>query len=454
MPKVSAIVPCLNMREYIEDCLKSIVNQTLSEIEILVVDAGSTDGTLDILNRYMQSDKRIRLIHSTKKSYGYQVNLGIRQAAGEYIAIVDADDRIASDMYKVLYEEAVCSGVDYVKGTAKSFYTVSNNFTYYKPLGQFPEAEYQNGRIDVTPAERTDLLTKDNFLWYGIFRREFMKGIYLHESPGAAFQDFGGLLQTQMKAQKAVYLEDAFYEYRQDNAMASNQNPKGFQFVWEEYTWVEQFIAEASEEWKAAFYRKLFLHTLSIYAAMAASEIIWENSRNYMHLIGEKLAGKLETGILRKEHFSGDEWENLQILLESADGLSDRFLKRHMDRKKQLQNIMITAGDRKIVIFGYGAVGVYVYAQIEKHSLGGMVAFCDNQVKKHGLKYDKVPVLTPVEAVGLYPEACFVITSSRYFADMEKQLISMNIPQNHICAYTGGIDMRMFGISLLNDITA
>lgn len=453
MPKVSAIVPCLNMREYIEDCLESIINQTLSEIEILVVDAGSTDGTLDILNRYKQSDKRIRLIHSTKKSYGYQVNLGIRQAVGEYIAIVDADDRIASDMYKVLYEEAVFSEADYVKGIAKSFYTVSDDFTYYMPLRQFPGKEYQKGKIHMIPAGRTDLLTKDNFLWYGIFRREFMKSIYFHESPGAAFQDLGALLQTQMKAQKAIYLEDAFYEYRQDNAMASNHNPKGFQFVWEEYSWAEQFIIEASKEWKAAFYRKLFLHTLSIYATMAASEIMWENSQNYIHLISEKLADKLEKGILKKGHFSSDEWENLKILLESSGGLFDKFLKMHMDRKKQLQNIMITAGDRKIVIFGYGTVGTFIYAQIEKHGLGSVAAFCDNEVKKHGHKYDKVLVLTPAEAAGLYPEACFVITSSRYFADMEKQLIYMKIPQSRICAYTEGMDMRMFGTSLVNDIT-
>lgn len=454
MPKVSVIVPCLNMKEYIDNCMNSIMNQTLEEIEILVVDAGSSDGTLEILDKFIQADERIHLIHSMKKSYGYQVNLGIRRASGEYIAIVDADDRIGVDMYKTLYNNAVYSEADYVKGAARSFYTVSDDFTYYMSLMQFSKTEYQNSIIEVIPTKRTDLLTRDNFLWYGIYRQEFIKSILLHESPGAAFQDFGGLLQTQIKAQKAVYLKNAFYEYRQDNIAASNYNPRGFQFVWEEYIWAEQFIVNASDEWKTAFYRKLFLHTMSIYHTMAAAEVIWENSRKYICLIREKLKSKLNAGVLTKDIFSLDEWANLQILLDGERGLYDKLLKKRMCRKQQFINIMAASGNREIVIFGYGNIGTFVYAQIVRHKLGRVVAFCDNQLEKHGLVYDKVSVLPPAEAVKTYPHAYFVITSERFFDDMKKQLIFMNISEEQVGIYTAGLDMRMFGASLINDVMA
>lgn len=444
MLKVSVIVPCLNMRKYIEDCLGSIVNQALQEMEILVVDAGSTDGTLDILDKFIQADERITLIHSGQKSYGYQVNLGIKQASGQYIAIVDADDRVAPDMYEVLYEKAVRTGADYVKGTARSFYTISDELTYYMPLMQFPKTEYRDGSIEVIPEERTDLLTRDNFLWYGIFRRELMKDILLHESPGAAFQDLGGLLQTQMKARKAVYLEEAFYEYRQDNAASSARNSKGFQFVWEEYSWAEQFIINASDDWKAAFYRKLFLHTLSIYATMAAVGTIWENSPEYIHLIREKLRSKLVMGILKRDLFSKEEWENLLLLMDAESELYSKFQKKYLDMQRQLINIKATAANKKIVIFGYGNIGIFVHALIRKHGLGRVAAFCDNQLEKQGVLFDKTAVLTPAEAAELYPDACFVITSGRYFENMEKQLISMKIPQSQICSYTAGLDMRLF----------
>ncbi len=70
MPKVTVIMPSLNVRKYISTCIESVLAQTLQDIEILAVDAGSDDGTLEILQDYARRDERIRLIHSDKRSYG------------------------------------------------------------------------------------------------------------------------------------------------------------------------------------------------------------------------------------------------------------------------------------------------------------------------------------------------------------------------------------------------
>ena len=86
--KISVILPSLNVGTYIEECLHSVIKQTLTDIEIICVDAGSTDGTLEILEKYAAEDERITVIRATKKSYGYQMNLGIDAARGEYIGIV------------------------------------------------------------------------------------------------------------------------------------------------------------------------------------------------------------------------------------------------------------------------------------------------------------------------------------------------------------------------------
>ena len=74
-PKVSIVIPSLNSIRYIEECLQSVLNQTLQEIEILCVDANSTDGTLEYLKELESKDKRLKVIVSDKKSYGYQMNL-------------------------------------------------------------------------------------------------------------------------------------------------------------------------------------------------------------------------------------------------------------------------------------------------------------------------------------------------------------------------------------------
>lgn len=104
--KISVIMPSLNVSKYIKQCLQSVLNQTLEDIEIICVDGGSTDGTLDIIQQYVKKDNRVKLIHSDIKSYGYQMNLGIKEASGDYIGIVETDDYIQSDMYRGMSESS------------------------------------------------------------------------------------------------------------------------------------------------------------------------------------------------------------------------------------------------------------------------------------------------------------------------------------------------------------
>ena len=121
MPKISILLPSYNVASYIQECIESVMGQTLTDIEILCIDAGSTDGTSEIIEKYAAADRRIRLIKSDKKSYGYQINLGMDLAQGEFLGIVETDDCIGSHMYEVLYKAAIENVLDYVKA---GFYTM------------------------------------------------------------------------------------------------------------------------------------------------------------------------------------------------------------------------------------------------------------------------------------------------------------------------------------------
>ncbi|MBD5522367.1 MAG: glycosyltransferase [Lachnospiraceae bacterium] len=160
------------------------MNQGLRDIEILSIDAGSTDGTLEILEEYAVSDERIRIIHSDKRSYGYQVNLGIESAKGEYIGIVETDDIINPNMYERLYNIAISQNL--------------------------PE-----------------LAMQDYYLWAGIYQKDFIKDIRLSETPGATFQDTGFIYQVLSKADRAMYIADELYYYRQTKGNSSF-NKNGF----------------------------------------------------------------------------------------------------------------------------------------------------------------------------------------------------------------------------------
>ncbi|MBX7491571.1 glycosyltransferase family 2 protein, partial [Helicobacter turcicus] len=120
-PKVSIVIPSLNSMSYIQECLQSVLNQTLQDIEILCVDANSSDGTLEYLQGLEKKDTRLKVIVSDKKSYGYQMNLGIKAAKGEYLGIVESDDYIKANMYERLYALAKEKGVEVLKGDILSF---------------------------------------------------------------------------------------------------------------------------------------------------------------------------------------------------------------------------------------------------------------------------------------------------------------------------------------------
>ena len=133
MIKVSIIMPSLNVASYSRETMDSVISQTLKESEIICVDAGSTDGTLEILKEYASSDDRIRVILSEKKSYGYQMNLGISAATGEYIGIVETDDYVEPDMYEKLFDAAEKNYADIVKGAFDLFTKGSDGIRLYVP---------------------------------------------------------------------------------------------------------------------------------------------------------------------------------------------------------------------------------------------------------------------------------------------------------------------------------
>lgn len=113
--KVSVIVPIYNVEAYLEVCLNSIVRQTLHDIEIILVNDGSTDGSLAIAERFAENDSRIRLISQENSGQAVARNVGIKEAQGDYIAFVDSDDWIEPDMLDVLYHNIEQGKSDFVQ---------------------------------------------------------------------------------------------------------------------------------------------------------------------------------------------------------------------------------------------------------------------------------------------------------------------------------------------------
>jgi len=218
-PKVSIIMPSLDVGEYIRQCIESVVNQTLEDIEIICIDAGSTDGTLEILKEYSDKDSRIKLLTSDRKSYGYQMNTALSNAHGEYIGIVETDDYISKDMFEKLY--ALSNGkIDVVKG---NFYHVEESGEIRKDTGKKDfVAENETFTIEDYPA----IIKAHPSIWAGIYRRDFIKDndITFIEEAGGGWVDNPFFFETAFAAESIIYTDEAYYYYREFNPTSSSNN--------------------------------------------------------------------------------------------------------------------------------------------------------------------------------------------------------------------------------------
>ena len=113
MPKVSVIVPVYNVEAYLDQCVKSILSQTLEDIEVLLINDASTDGSLEIARSY-ENDARVRVLDKPHGGLGDTRNYGVARATGEYLAFVDSDDWVDPEMLETVYAAAKEHSADLV----------------------------------------------------------------------------------------------------------------------------------------------------------------------------------------------------------------------------------------------------------------------------------------------------------------------------------------------------
>lgn len=210
-PLVSIIVPVYGVEHYLEQCLKSILQQTLTRIEIILIDDGSTDGCPQIIDKYAALDNRIRAFHQENVGYGKTVNRGLVLARGEYIAIVEPDDWCELKMFERLYLIAKKNDVDIVKSSFS--YIFEHNRKVSMSLQKRLQIPYESFTIQDAPL----LLFYHPSIWTCIYRREFLSKnkIKMIEVPGAGWTDNPFQVETLIQAKSIVYIDESLYNYRQ-----------------------------------------------------------------------------------------------------------------------------------------------------------------------------------------------------------------------------------------------
>lgn len=445
MPKITVIMPSLNVAAYIRSCMDSVLAQTIQDIEILAIDAGSEDGTWEILQEYAAIDKRIKLMQSDRKSYGYQLNWGIALAQGEYVGIVETDDMILPEMYELLYHIAKSMNADYAKGVAEAFIEthVGENFSHF--IKVFPQKRYDvcGGTVVVSPQNIPGLVLSDFYLWSGIYRKEFVRNIRLNESAGAAYQDIGFMLQVHCKARQAVYVDQLVYRYRTDNMAASCFQKNAFRYLVQEYEYVDQLLQGKESEWYSVCYCKMFRQTRERIYMMARSGDFWKESVVDINTLAEKLRAAVKENMLRETDLDVKEWDELSCFLEDPKRLYDTYNATFYEKIDRLQKLLKKVEHQKAVIFGCGKWGRFCHILLEGRNPGTVLAYCDNNLENQKTKVQGIEVLEPEQAVRKYPDVQYIIASKFHAGKMREQLKALGIHDGQMTEYILGVDMNL-----------
>lgn len=211
MTKVSVIVPVYNGEKYIKSCLDSILKQTLKEIEIIIINDGSTDSTQEILENYQnQYNDKIKIIKKENEGQGKARNVGIDLSKGEFITFIDADDEIEPNMLQSMYELLKKEDADIVICDYYEIY--EKNKVLRKAIPQRQNDIKKDYIVSVAgPCNkliRTEILTKNQ----------------LHFMQTGAYEDLSIIPLIGLYANKIVYLEEPLYNYyiRQGSTMRQN----------------------------------------------------------------------------------------------------------------------------------------------------------------------------------------------------------------------------------------
>lgn len=309
-PKISVLMPSLNVSKYICECILSVINQSLEDIEIICVDAGSTDGTADIIASFAKRDKRIKIVHSAQKSYGYQMNLGLEMARGEYIGIVETDDWIEEDMYEKLWNAAEETGSDMVK--CNYFHYTTRPEVESKPFENLIDCEYYQV---FSPMEKRTIFTTTPAIWSGIYKKDTLikNGISFNETKGASYQDTSFHFMVCTVAESCYLIKDFLLHYRKDNENSSvNSSGKVF-CITDEMHYYEQFLDNHSV-YKNEIYK--------FYLALKYEKYRWNYERlkskfqwMFLEVFYKEFKNSYENGLLDAQVFGKKDWDNLMQLI-------------------------------------------------------------------------------------------------------------------------------------------
>ncbi len=350
MAKVSVIVPVFGVEKYLSQAVESILAQTLKDIEIILIDDGSTDNCPKIIDEYAVKDGRIVAIHKQNGGYGQTMNMGLERATGEYIAILEPDDFIDSSMYEDLYSIAKHYDSDIVKSCFYNYFDLKTK-QYAKIV---PWKDIIPEDKSFTIQECSSFLHYHPSIWSCLYKREFLQknNIKFPEAPGAGWTDNPFQVQTMCLAKKINYTSKPYYYWRRVN-LKDSDDLKNYTIPFKRSDEIHAWLTENHVTDENILYN-LYRRELAYIGIVLGMKNISDKNDCYDRI--KKMCGRMDENII----FHNPQMHQKEKLFYVQASKIPSFLRFTILLKKfrdNLVRIRISSRECYVVLFGKTIVG-------------------------------------------------------------------------------------------------
>ena len=226
MEKVSIIVPVYNVESYLEECLDSLVNQTFTDMEIIIIDDGSTDRSLEIMKTYASKDKRIVLSTQSNNGVSAARNKGLTLATGVYVLFVDSDDKIELDSVEKLYQQIIKTGSDIIIGSAMYLYPGGSKSKYLPRYNDMKQIDNISGDSCFNQLMQSHSFPPVVYLFF--IRYDYIKNNQLYFKEGIVHEYELWCIKAMLLSSNISLIDFDYYYYRQREGSIMNSDNKEF----------------------------------------------------------------------------------------------------------------------------------------------------------------------------------------------------------------------------------
>ncbi|MCM1010130.1 MAG: glycosyltransferase [Fusobacterium sp.] len=257
MTKVSIVIPVYNVERYLRECLDSVINQTLKDIEIICVDDGSTDSSLAILNEYAARDNRITVLKQKNKGAGVARNLGLAHSCGDYLYFMDSDDYLELNALEKIYKRIVDTNAEIC---------VFKNGTYYQSTGEVMPCNWEHSVLNIPDKETFNKYDIPNVFfqfcnppaWSKLYKASFIKKNHLEFQNLKTCNDVYFNYMSLALANSITFLNETLLTWRTEHSCTTATRGKYIYCVLKAYKKIKNDLSKKDFELLAdTFYKKV-----------------------------------------------------------------------------------------------------------------------------------------------------------------------------------------------------